>query len=667
MNNAIKTSRKEIPFSMGGILLALGVVYGDIGTSPLYVMKSIVGGQGGWAAITPEFIIGALSLIIWTVTLITTVKYVLLAMRADNHGEGGIFALFALVRKQKKWLVFPAIIGGAALLSDGILTPAVTVTSAIEGLESIPSVDYLIAGDQWKIVLITILIITALFSVQRFGTSTIGKAFGPIMFIWFSFLGAIGIWGLLRHPYILKALNPFYAIHLLVGDYNKAGFLILGSVFLATTGAEALYSDIGHVGKKNIYGSWPFVKACLILNYFGQGAWILDHTDMEPRAFSSGFNPFFDMMPEGLRPYAVLLSTLAAIIASQALITGSFTLVSEAINLRLLPHLQIHYPARTKGQMYIPLVNVSLFVLCILVVLYFKSSNRMEAAYGLAITVTMLMTTILLTQYMLSKKWPKMVIILFALFFGSLELVFFGSSASKFIHGGYVAVLIATVLGLIMGIWFRGGNIEREQRVMLPIKDYLTQFKTLREDSHIPIVATNLVYLIEAKDSERLDRDVLYSILDKRPKRAYVYWFIHIDVTEEPFTNYYTVKNYGTNYCFHITLHLGYKMPQSVNIYLRQIVSELQNSGEMEAQPQKYTVYPGRQVGDFQFIMVQKTLTPDLDLSGKDYLVIRLKYWIKHYSGSAVRWFGLENSCVNVEYVPLFLGTKRLPLLKRLG
>lgn len=665
MNEELRDQHKGVPFGIAGILLSLGVVYGDIGTSPLYVVKSILTGQGDMGVISSEFIIGALSLVIWTVTLITTFKYVFLAMRADNKGEGGIFALYALVRKSKKWLILPAVIGGAALLSDGILTPAVTVTSAVEGLESIAAIDALIAGEQWKIVLITIFVLCFIFSVQRFGTSIIGKAFGPIMLIWFTFLAVVGICNMMAYPEVLRALNPYYGIKLLFSEYNKAGFLILGSVFLATTGAEALYSDIGHVGRLNIYGSWPFVKMCLILNYFGQGAWVLNYQGMPTGEFSARFNPFFDMLPEWLRPYAVILAALAAIIASQALITGSFTLVSEAINLRLLPHLQIHYPADTKGQMYIPLANHMLFVLCIGVVLFFRSSQHMEAAYGLSITITMLMTTLLLIQYMCKRGWNRLCIGLFAGIFIPLESIFLFSSSSKFIHGGYIAVFLALTLSLVMGIWYHGGIIEQQQRVMMQVSKYLGQLKMLTNDESIPLTSTNLVYLIETKEKDKLDRDVLYSILNKRPKRALVYWFIHIEVTEEPYTHDYTVENFGTNYCFFVTLNLGYKVPQSINLYLWQIVSDLQKSGELELQICPYTIYHGRQVGDFQFILLRKMLTQDVDLSVFDTFIIKSKYIIKSYSGLAVHWFGLENSNVLIENVPLFLRNKRVPKLTR--
>ena len=434
--------KKRQGFRFGLFLVTIGIVYGDIGTSPMYVMKSILEGNGGIAHVNEDFIVGSLSLVFWTITLLTTIKYVLIAMKADNHGEGGIFSLYSLVKDYGKWLILPAMLGGAALLADGVLTPAVTVTTAVEGLRSIPSMDRFLGTGQWKVVIITLAIITLLFSVQHEGTSRIGKAFGPVMLIWFSFLGVTGALHILAMPVVLKAFNPLYAVRVLLSPYNKLGFMILGSVFLATTGAEALYSDMGHVGKENIYFSWPFVKLCLLLNYLGQGAWILQSRGDAALYAVEDLNPFFLMLPAFLRPFAVVLGAAAAIIASQALITGSYTLVSEAILLDLLPHLEIRYPSDTKGQLYIGAVNTVLWIGCSLVVLYFRSGARMESAYGLAITITMLMTTLLISVYLrrIRKKAALSLLVLVA--FGLLEGVFFISSLGKFVHGGYVTVFL---------------------------------------------------------------------------------------------------------------------------------------------------------------------------------------------------------------------------------
>ncbi len=665
MKKTLKDNSKRIPLSAGYLLIALGVVYGDIGTSPLYVMKSVVSGNGGLAMINNDFIIGALSLVIWTITLVTTVKYVMIAMKADNHGEGGIFSLYHLVMKRGKFLVIPAMLGGAALLADGILTPAVTVTSAIEGLRGIPFFVNIIGEGQGVIVGIAIVIISFIFIFQRAGTSMIGKAFGPIMVLWFTFIAVMGIIMIRLDPRILLAFNPIRGIGLLFSPNNKAGLMILGSVFLATTGAEALYSDMGHVGKLNIYGSWPFVKVCLILNYLGQGAWLmqaLKNPDVYP---TPDFNPFFTMLPESLRLFAVILSTMAAIIASQALITGAYTLVKEAIHIGLLPHLQIQYPAEKKGQMYIPVVNHLLWICCVGVILFFRSSSRMEAAYGLAITATMLMTTILLFQYLRTIKTKPVFIALFLTFFGALESIFLISNATKFIHGGYVAVIIALFIFAVMIIWHLGHKIEEKHDILLPAAKYVKQLRRLKDDNTIPYTAVNLVYMTINGDIRHLERDVLYSIFDKRPKRAQVYWFIHINVTDDPDTMAYSVQNFGTNFCFKIKLKLGFKVEQRVNVFMRQIIHDLIKSGELQPQTQVYSMYEGNNVGDFKFIFIKRSLAPNSDVSGLEHLIMRLKYTINNFTGSPIRWFGLENASTVIESVPLLLNPDEKLILKR--
>ena len=660
-----KEKHPQIPLSMAAVVVALGVVYGDIGTSPLYVMKAIVAGNGGLESLSDSFIIGALSLVIWTVTLLTSLKYVLIAMQADNHGEGGIFSLYTLVHKRAKWLIIPAMVGGAALLADGILTPAVTVTTAVEGLRSIPFFADILGEGQGKILAITMTIISALFMIQRLGTKTIGKAFGPIMAFWFAFIGGMGLWQVLSNPTVLLAFNPMRGIELLLSEQNNAGFMILGSIFLATTGAEALYSDMGHVGKKNIYGSWPFVKVSLLLNYFGQGAWLMEAKSNAALQHIGDFNPFFEMMPGGLRFFAVLLSTFAAIIASQALITGSYTLVSEAISLNLLPHLKIQYPSQTKGQMYIPLVNNILWLSCMGVVFYFRTSIRMEAAYGLAITITMLMTTILMFEFLRMKNLNIIVSLLMFVFFGTLETTFFISSATKFFHGGYVAILMGFILFAIMFVWHKGNKIESLQRLEYPMTDFIGQFKKLKADDSLPVYANNLVFLTSNQNAGSVDRDILYSILDKRPKRADVYWFINVAVTDQPYTQEYKVEDYGTDFCFKVQLRLGFKIEQRINVYLRQIIQEMMKEGRIKPQKQTYTIYQEKEIGDFCFVLVRKAISPESDLSIFSRFILSLKYNIKAWTGSPARWFGLENTNLVIEQVPLFLKAREASQLTR--
>ena len=648
--------KKRQGFRFGLFLVTIGIVYGDIGTSPLYVMKSILEGNGGITAVDDAFIIGSLSLVIWTITLLTTVKYVLLAMQADNHGEGGIFSLYSLVKDCGKWLILPAMLGGAALLADGVLTPAVTVTTAVEGLRSIPSMDRFLGAGQWKVVFITLLIITALFSVQHAGTSKIGKAFGPVMLLWFSFLGVTGLLHVVSLPLVLKAFNPIYAIRVLLSPANKLGFMILGSVFLATTGAEALYSDMGHVGKENIYFSWPFVKLCLILNYLGQGAWILQSRGNSSLLALEDLNPFFLMLPEPLRPFAVVLGAAAAIIASQALITGSYTLVSEAILLDLLPHLEIRYPSDTKGQLYIGKVNNLLWIGCTLVVLYFRSGARIESAYGLAITLTMLMTTLLISVYLRKLRRQTILGWVVLLLFGAIEAIFFISSLGKFLHGGYVTVFLTLILLAIMIIWFRGTQLERQYCTRLKVREHIPSLVALHGDESVPLLANNLVYIEGETDAELMDRDILYSILDKDTKRAQAYWFVSVHTLNEPKTMNYELERYGTDCIFRIRINLGFKCSQRVNVYLRQIVQDMQKRGELPVQDKKYSIYGKSTVGTFKFCVIHKTVTTKTELSDLDEFILNAKYSIRRLAGSKERWYGLDTSSLIMENVPLITG-----------
>ena len=655
--NIVKDNSKKSKVSFGLFLVTIGIVYGDIGTSPMYVLKSILEGNGGISQVDEGLIIGALSLVIWTITLLTTFKYVLIAMKADNHGEGGIFSLYSLVKNCGKWLIFPAMLGGAALLADGVLTPAVTVTTAVEGLRSIEVMDRLLGGGQGTVVLITLLIISALFFVQRAGTSKIGRAFGPVMLTWFSFLGVVGVMKIAALPMVLRAFNPLYAVRVLLSPANKAGFMILGSVFLATTGAEALYSDMGHVGRENIYFSWPLVKLCLILNYLGQGAWILMNRSNAALFAVEDLNPFFLMLPGVLRPFAVILGAAAAIIASQALITGSYTLVSEAILLDLLPHLEIRYPADTKGQLYIPKVNSILWIGCCLVVLYFRSGARMESAYGLAITVTMLMTTVLLSVYLFKRRNRKLLAGLVLVAFGAIEAVFFLSSLGKFMHGGYVTVILTLLLLWLMIVWHRGTQLEHKYSTRLKLRDYIPKLESLNKDESVPLLCNNLVYLGNNSDTEYVDRDILYSILDKDPKRAQAYWFVSVNVLNEPDTREYRVDTFGTDFIFRVRLDLGFKCSPRVNVYLRQIVQDLQQSGDLPTQDKKYSIYGKSTVGTFKFCMLRKSVTPKTELAALDELLLNTKYLIRRLAGSKAQWYGLDTSSLIVENVPLITGS----------
>ena len=662
MNNKAKR------MSAAGLLIAIGIVYGDIGTSPLYVMKSIVEGNGGIGNVNRDFIIGSISLVLWTVTLLTTLQTVIIALKATNHGEGGIFALYTLVRKRAKWLVLPALIGGAAILADGTLTPAVTVTTAIEGLKGLNFGGNVPVSTQNMVIAITVVILLVLFSIQKMGTSIIGKAFGPIMFLWFTFLGVMGVMNMVGDWSILQAINPIYAIRLLVSPYNKAGIFILGSIFLATTGAEALYSDVGHVGKSNIIGSWPFVFVCLSLNYFGQGVWILNNPTYRP-ADGGVLNPFFEMIPANIRLFAIILATIAAVIASQALITGSFTLVAEASGLKFLPRMNINYPSNEKGQIYIPSINKGICVATIAIVLYFQTSAHMEAAYGLSITISMLMTTILLYEWLAMKKVNTVWNWIFLIFFGVLDIMFMISSLTKFTHGGYVSLFIAGAIGFVMYVWYYGNKVrdKREARnAYVRLDEYTDMLTNLSHDENYPTCATNLVYMANVKYNKFIKREILYSILDKRPKRAKAYWFVTVNVTNEPFTAEYAVNTYGTKNVINIQLYLGFKKQTSVNVYIRQIVHDLIADGTIEAQPQEYTTTPGRDVGDFAFVIVQDVISPQTQLVGYEKWLVEARVRLQNLSSNPASWFGLEYADTIIERVPLILGRPNPSYIKRI-
>ena len=649
-------------------IVALGVVYGDIGTSPLYTMQTFLNGQGGLAHTDRAAVLGILSLVFWSITLITTVKYVFIAMRIDNNGEGGIFALYSLIRKYGAWLAIPAMLGGAAFLADSVLTPAVSISSAVEGLETLPLLEPIMSENKELTLMITIVIIVCLFAVQSRGTERIGRTFGTVVMIWFSFLAVVGLVNLSSDWSVLEALNPVYGVEFLFSHHNAAGLAVMGTVFLSTTGAEALYSDMGHVGRGNIYATWPFVKCCLLLSYMGQGAWLINNAANPELMGIADLNPFYQMLAPGLRPFAVGLSTVAAIIASQALITGAFSLVSEASRLDLMPHMQVFYPAETKGQLYIPMVNNVMLVGCVIVVLLFQNSAHMEAAYGLAITLTMMCTTLLLFFYLHEERKLKVAPWIFVAFFLLLEGFFFVSSLTKFFHGGYFTILMAALIMGIMVCWYNGTAVEQRQFTLLPLRSYLPQLKRLRDDDRYERMSDNVVYLTKDTHTDYIDRDIVYSILDKHPKRAHAWWFVNVETMDEPHTFAYSVETFGTDYVFRVHLYLGYKINQRVNAYLRQVVQDLAATGELPAQTHDYSVYkdPGN-IGTFKFVLIRKLLAPESDVEPSERTAITLKYIIRRAAGTPARWYGLENSNVSFEYVPLFTKFKAVNKMQRLA
>lgn len=641
--------------SVAGLLIALGIVFGDIGTSPLYVFNAICNNQ----VIREDLIIGALSCIIWTLTLQTTIKYVLLTLKADNNGEGGIFSLFALVRRHGKWAVFLAMVGGAALLADGMITPPISVISAVEGLQNIKELGRI--GD-WTIVGIGLAIITVLFFFQQFGTANIGKAFGPIMTIWFLMLATLGVMHIADDWSIFKAFNPYYAIKLLTSTdllinngIPTAGFWVLGAVFLCTTGAEALYSDLGHVGRKNIRISWIFVKICLILNYLGQGAWLL--TQKGVRWHAEGGNPFYALMEPWFLPVGVLIATMAAIIASQALISGSFTLISEAIKLNIWPKMKINYPTVERGQSFIPGINLLLFLGCIGITLLFQKSANMDAAYGLAITVTMIMTSCLFSYYMFIKRVPMAAIGAYLLVFLTIEISFLVANLVKFKHGGYVTVIMGSALFLVMFVWYKSRRIKNRYVEFVRLEDYVPIIQELSNDRSIPKYATHLVYLTSANNPKEIEHKIIYSILYRKPKRADIYWFVHVDVLDDPYTREYAVQTIIPNEIIRVEFRLGFRVEHRIQSMFRKVVEEMVQNREVNVVSRYESLSKNNVMGDFRFIVMEKFLSRDNSLPLWERLMMRGYFLLKKVSLSEERGFGLDPSDVTLEKYPIIVSS----------
>jgi KUP system potassium uptake protein len=654
------SSHQHNALSFAGLLITVGIIFGDIGTSPLYVLKAItnadpVNGVEVGKLITNQLILGALSCIFWTLTLQTTIKYVIITLRADNKGEGGIFSLYTLVRRRKKWLVVPAMIGGAALLADGIITPPISVASAIEGLRYV--------NPEIRTFPIIIAIIIGIFVIQQFGTKIIGRAFGPVMMIWFLMLGVVGFASLMTDFSILKALNPFYAYDLLA-HYPK-GFWLLGAVFLCTTGAEALYSDLGHCGKENIRVSWIFVKAMLIINYFGQGAFLLNN---HANAYINEENPFYLIVPEWFKLPAIVIATAAAIVASQALISGSFTLINEAIRLNLWPRVKVNFPSDIKGQLYIPSINWMLMFGCLGVVWYFEKSENMEAAYGLSIVLAMISTSMLLIFYMAKKHWnPVFKYIMITMFF-VIEGGFAIAQVDKFPDGGYITLIIATILIVLMYIIFKSKIIRTSYLEFVKIKNFLPVLQKLSTDEQIPTYATHLVYLTSAERVDEVESKVFYSILEQQPKRAERYWFVHVNTTDEPYTKEYKVTKHDENDLIRVDFRLGFRVQPKLDTMFKQVVEELVQEGEIEIKSHYACEYHhSDHIGDFRFIVIRKFLSNDNELPWFHKVILNAYFFIKGMSLTEKNEFGLDPSSYVEENFPYVL-SKAAPMeMKRIN
>ncbi len=637
--------------STAGLLVTLGIIFGDIGTSPLYVLSAIVGKE----KITEDIILGGISCIFWTLTLQTTIKYVILTLRADNNGEGGIFSLYALIRKAKvRWLIFPAIIGGCTLLADGIITPPISVSSAVEGL--------LVLNKEIETIPIVIAILTFLFGIQQFGTKLVGKFFGPVMLIWFSMLGILGLLSLTHNFGVLKALNPYYAYNLLV--HCPKGIMYLGAVFLCTTGAEALYSDLGHCGRENIRISWIFVKAMLLINYFGQGAWLLLHQG-QTLPIGDIANPFYGIMPHWFIPYGIGIATLATIVASQALISGSFTLINEAIRLNFWPKVKIKYPTDLKGQIYIPSINWLLYFGCIFIVLYFQKAAKMEAAYGLAIVLTMLMTTTLLNFYLIIKRYNTAFIWIIISAYVVIELGFLYASLEKFHEGGFITLIIAFILYCVMSSWYFARKIRNRFVEFVKLDNYLPVLEDLSKDTSIPKYATNLVYLTSADNRYEIESKIIYSILNNHPKRADIYWFAHVHVVDEPYTMEYRVCEFIHDDVIRVDFRLGFRVAPKINKMFRQVIKDMKKRGEVDIVSRYTSLNKHNIPGDFRFVLIEKLISYDNNFPVHEKLILDAYNLLKKLSMNEERAFNLDPDSVVIEKFPLKVSETKNLNLKR--
>lgn len=629
--------------TLASLLVALGIIYGDIGTSPLYVFKAIIGTR----EINQMLVYGGVSCVFWTLVFQTTIKYIWLTLRADNHGEGGIFSLYALVRRYGKKLVIPTILGATTLLADGIITPPISVSSAIEGLSMVKGLENIIIPGNFLTVGIVVAIISLLFFFQRFGTQVIGKAFGPIMTIWFSMLLIFGINEIVQHVDILNALNPYYAYDLLTNYPN--GFWLLGAVFLCTTGAEALYSDLGHCGIKNIRITWIYVKISLIVAYLGQAAWLMHQGE----TLLNGRNPFFEIIPTWFLLPSIIISTCATIIASQALISGSFTLISEAMNLNFWPRVTVRQPSDSKGQIYIPSINTLLWIGCILMMVYFKESSHMEAAYGFSITVTMMMTTILLSYFIYYRlKWNKIYVIIFLVIFGAIEISFFVANVAK-IKERWMFLFFELFIFMVMYVWYFARKINNRFTKFVELGKYSAQLTELSEDDAIPKFATHLIYLSKADRRHEIEEKIMKSIFSKKPKRADVYWFLHINRTEDPFTLSYDVSELVDDKVIKVNINVGFRVQPKTELYFKTIVKELVANKELNLHirpdgSSKYNSEP-----DFKFVVIEKFLSVENEFALREGMLLNTYFLLKRMGLSDEKAFGLEKSDVEVEQIPL--------------
>jgi KUP system potassium uptake protein len=549
--------------------------------------------------------------------------------------------LFALLKKRKlKWIIIPALIGCATLMADGFITPAISISSAVEGVNNI--------FPEMPIIPIVVTIIVILFVIQQFGTAAIGKMFGPVMIIWFAFLGYLGFINVMQNTTVLQAINPWYAYNLVANV--DGGFAVLGSVFLCTTGAEALYSDLGHCGKGNIRLSWGLVSVLLVLNYFGQAALCLSP------GFELGAKQtvFYAMVPKELIPFAVVIATAATIIASQALITGVFTLMNEAIKLKLWTNLKVKYPSEHQGQIYIPFINWFLMIGCLMVIAIFKRSSAMEHSYGLAITINMVMTSILMATLMFI-RYPKLRIVFSTIFFIfiSIEMIFLVSNMGKIISGGWFTLVLSIGFFLLLFLYFRAKQLRTSITEYLPMNSVIPMINSVREDADIDFEATNLVFPTRSNSANKLDLTVYHSLFYKKPRKAGTIWFLHLDILNEPWGVHYSVHQIIDKRCYYVTLQMGFKEEHRIEYMMRKIYCKMIEKGELSGESIFESVRGKLDQVDFKFIVLNSRVAMDNHLTPFQKLCVKAYRFVKSTGLKPAEDFGLDKTNVVVDYIPI--------------
>jgi len=621
-----------------GLLIALGIVFGAIGTSPLYVINAVAAWTKGDLA--ESLILGVLSCIFWTLTIIATFKYLVLTLEADNKGEGGIFALYASLRKKTSLKALLLIAGGSAMLATGIIAPSITLTSSVEGFETIlPS---------FPVIPVVLGIFLIFFLVQRFMPGFIGNTSGPVLALWFSMTGFIGIMQLVQHPAVLAALNPIYAVRFLV--QYPGGFILAGVAFLSVAGAESFFQELGKYSKSNIRILWIFVKIILVVSYFGQGAWLLDHNSE-----LQSTNPFFAIMPQWLILPGIIISLFASLVACHSMVGRSFTLVSEAVSLNFWPNIKILHPTQFKGQVYLPLINWIFWLASTIFVIIFRRSSDMVAAYGLAVIIVMITTTLLLIIYYRQYKKGKRAWLAIVPVVLIIETSFFVSITYGFASSIWFSLIIISLSVLIMIGWYFGRKIKNRYITFANLSDYTSLLIDLHNDKSVPMIATNLVYIIKANRMDQVESKVIYSIFKRQPKRAETYWFLHVDRTDEPERFDYEFNPIIPGVLHRIDFHIGFKVEPRINLYFREVLDDLVHSGEINLTSSFNSLRKFNFTGDFKYILIDRVMLRDNKLSALENFILSLHGLTRWLDITDERALHLDLTNTIVEKIPVTL------------